>query len=287
LIFKIKKKNIKCYNFHIAYPLLTYSRIFTWFIKKPIFVTEHWSAYHFNFGMNKKLKRIQHIFKNKKLKLICVSNALANDIKNYSETNLDINILYNVVDEKVFKYENGLKTSNSFFLVSYWKSPKNPFIIIKACHQLKENLNLKFSLRIAGEGPLIDKMKKMVKDCNLEDYVVFLGTMSSKEIANEMNSSTYFIHNSNYETFSVVCAEALMCGTPVIASNVGAIPEYLTTDMGVLVDDNTIENWEKILLNALNNNYVFDNEKIAMSAKKYFSKEIIGQKYNAILNGEN
>lgn len=237
--------------------------------------------------MNKKLKRIQRIFKNKKLKLICVSNALANDIKNYSETNLDINVLYNVVDEKVFKYKNHLKTSNSFFLVSYWKSPKNPFTIIKACHQLKENLNLKFTLRIAGEGPLLDKMKKMVKDYNLDDSVTFLGIMSSKEIANEMNSSTYFIHNSNYETFSVVCAEALMCGTPVIASNVGAIPEYLSNDMGVLVDNNTVENWEKTLLGALNNNYIFDSEKIAKSAKKSFSKETIGQKYNAILNGEN
>jgi L-malate glycosyltransferase len=75
LVFKIKKKGVFAYNFHIAYPLLTYSRVLTLFIRKPIFVTEHWSAYHFNFGVKKKLKRIQRIFKNKKLRFICVSQG--------------------------------------------------------------------------------------------------------------------------------------------------------------------------------------------------------------------
>jgi glycosyltransferase involved in cell wall biosynthesis len=130
-------------------------------------------------------------------------------------------------------------------------------------------------------------MKQMVSDYNLKENVTFLGTLSSKEIAEEMNSTNYFLHNSDYETFSVVCAEALMCGTPVIASNVGAIPEYLTDEMGILVNDNSVESWKKVILNSLEDNYLFNNQNIALNAKKIFSKEVIGKKYNSILNGEN
>lgn len=286
-LFKVKKRKIKCYNFHIAYPLLTYAKWFHFLTKKKFFVTEHWSAYHYNFGQITPPKRIKNLFKLKKLNVIAVSKSLSKDLNVFSSQIINSKILFNTVDENLFFLNRKVSNQPSFFMLSYWKSPKNPFIIIEAFHQLKENHNLNFSIRIAGEGPLLIEMKQMVSDYNLKETVTFLGTLSSKEIAEEMNSTTYFLHNSDYETFSVVCAEALMCGTPVIASNVGAIPEYLTAEMGVLVNENSVESWKKVILQSLEDKSLFNNQNIASKAKTIFSKEIIGKKYYSILNDEN
>ena len=62
LFIKIKLRDYDVVNFHIAYPLCTYLHFYQNFIKKPIVITEHWSAYHLNFGVNKDLNRIRRIF---------------------------------------------------------------------------------------------------------------------------------------------------------------------------------------------------------------------------------
>src|SRR5690606_19800960 len=51
-------------NFHIAYPMLTYWRLLNLIVDKPIVITEHWSAYHFNFNVknDRKLFRVKRIF---------------------------------------------------------------------------------------------------------------------------------------------------------------------------------------------------------------------------------
>lgn len=284
LIIKIKKKEVFAYNFHIAYPLLTYSQILTFFIRKPIFVTEHWSAYHFNFGVKKKLKRIQRIFRNKKLRFNCVSKALVNDIINFANTDINYTVLYNVVDEKLFYNDTQERPINTFFMLSYWKYPKDPFLIFEVFKKLKEENGSVFQLKIGGFGPLMNEINTYIIENNLMNEFLILGKLTPFDIRKEMNTSSYFIHNSNYETFSVVCAESLMCGTPVIASKVGAIPEYLTSDMGLLVEENTFECWRKVINNCLNSHSIFENDKIAQTAKGFFSKETIGSKYYSILS---
>jgi L-malate glycosyltransferase len=285
IVFKIKKKGVFAYNFHIAYPLLTYSRVLTLFIRKPIFVTEHWSAYHFNFGVKKKLKRIQRIFKNKKLQFICVSKALAEDIMRFAETEIKYDILYNVVDEEVFFNEAQERSANTFFMLSYWKYPKDPFLILDVFRKLKEE-GYSFHLKIGGFGPLMNEINDYIRKNNLVNECITIGKLNTNEIRREMNSSTYFIHNSNYETFSVVCAEALMCGTPVIASNVGGIKEYVNYFNGILILSNSNNNWFRTLENTFSNTFEHNHELIALSAQKEFSKNLVGYKYKRIIKLE-
>jgi glycosyltransferase involved in cell wall biosynthesis len=287
LIFKIKKNGVFAYNFHIAYPLLTYSRILTFFIRKPIFVTEHWSAYHFNFGVKKELKRIQRIFRNKKLRFICVSKALAEDIMRFAKTEIKYEVLYNVVDENVFFYEGNARPRNTFFMLSYWKEPKNPFLILDVFKQIKEEGKNLFQLRIGGFGPMLKKMEDYIQENNLTNECILLGKLNADEIRAEMNSSSFFIHNSDYETFSVVCAEALMCGTPVIASNVGGIKEFLTMELGCLVKENNINGWMTEITTILNSNNTIIHSDISERSKKLFSSNMLGLSYEKIISNNN
>lgn len=279
ILFKIKnKKQYDAYNFQITYPLLTYSKLITWILKKPVIITEHWSAYHLNFGTNKELKRIKRIFKNKKLNFICVSKALKKDIENFSGTKINSKIVSNTIDCSIFKNLNFDRIENSFFMLSYWKVPKDPFLILKVFAKLKSE-NIKFTLNIGGFGPLDEEMKNLVSELDLNDSVFFIGKLNELQILNHMNKVRFFIHNSNYEVSSVVCMEAIACGTPVIASNVGGIKEYVNSKNGVLIEKNTFEHWYEKLFYYTKENYEFKNSEIANFGLNNFSKESVAKSY--------
>jgi glycosyltransferase involved in cell wall biosynthesis len=72
----------------------------------------------------------------------------------------------------------------------------------------------------------------------------------------------------------VVVAEALKCGTPVVASNVAAIPELIDESNGLLVE-NKIQPWVDAICAAMKIPY--DNQAIAKSYENKFGYEEIGE----------
>lgn len=77
---------------------------------------------------------------------------------------------------------------------------------------------------IAGSGPEESKLKKLVKGLNIEKNVNFLGFISGEKKYAYYKSADIYVQPSRYETFGVAVLEAMACGKPVVASNVGGIP---------------------------------------------------------------
>ncbi|MCB9189493.1 MAG: glycosyltransferase family 4 protein [Flavobacteriales bacterium] len=281
LLFKIKRKQFDGFNFHITYPLLTYSRIIQLFTGRSIVITDHWSAYHFNFGVQKKLRRIQRIFKNKNLKFICVSEALVRDIESFSESKINSSVVPNVIDTEVFQFRPKSHVRNQIFMVSYWKYPKDPIFIFEVVEALVED-GKEVELVVGGFGPLQETMEKWVMDHGLSEIIKFSGKLNSSEIANTMADSSVFVHCSDYEVASVVCMEAHSVGCPIIASNVGGIPEYVNDSNGVLLDGKNREEWKEAIVKVLNTDY--DREKIAATGGSRFSEKSVSEKYLNVLN---
>ncbi len=66
----------------------------------------------------------------------------------------------------------------------------------------------------------------------------FIGfTNNAHELAELYSAADVFVNPSRMETFGKVTAEALSCGTPVVAYNNTAMPEIVSDDVGVLVPD--------------------------------------------------
>lgn len=266
-------------NFHIAYPLLTYFRFFRNRIKIPVVITEHWSAYHFNFGVSGKLVRVKRIF-SKDIPLITVSAALAKDIIRFSGQKLLHYQVRNVVNQTLFSPVPKVGGETRFFMLGCWQYPKVPGIVLDALRVMNEQGHI-FKVRIGGYGPYENDLREKIKTFGMSNYADFVGKLSFQEVSREMQQASCFLHASNYETFSLVCAEALSCGTPVVASAVGGIPEYLHPGNGVLVPDNNIDSWVTAIKQFLI--YTFDRSLIAREATTLFSREIIGERYQHIL----
>jgi len=278
VLWILLKENTRKYdviNFHVAYPNCIYIRLLNKFIHCPIVITEHWSAYHFNFGTKKKLHRVQRIFR-QEIPVITVSKALGKDIKEFSGADFPVFILPNVVRTEIFHYDPEIKKKpNVFFMVSQWKWPKDPFTVIKGWPKILEILP-DAVLRIGGYGPQLVEMQNIVKTLKLENCITLLGHLKPEKIAEEMNQAYVLIHLSEYETFSIVCAEAISCGTPVIASKVGGIPEVVGDD-GILINGSSIQDWIIAM------QYITKKPIKISSDPNRFSTNVVGQQYYKVL----
>ncbi|HSQ87295.1 glycosyltransferase family 4 protein [Romboutsia sp.] len=81
------------------------------------------------------------------------------------------------------------------------------------------------SLVIGGDGSRRESLIKLTKKLGIENYVKFIGYVKEKDIVNVFNSFDIAIFPSLKESFGVAALEAQACGVPVIASDVGGLPE--------------------------------------------------------------
>ncbi len=78
-------------------------------------------------------------------------------------------------------------------------------------------------------SPEMQRLQEMRKKLELGDEVQFLGKKGQKELPYYYSSADVVVVPSNYESFGMVALEAMACGTPVIASQVGGLA-YLVRD---------------------------------------------------------
>jgi glycosyltransferase involved in cell wall biosynthesis len=83
-------------------------------------------------------------------------------------------------------------------------------------------------LLIVGEGFLRDKLKQIIKQESLQEYIFLVGAKDSREIADYCRAADLFVMPSEYaEWFGLSTLEALACGTPAAGTPAGATGEIL------------------------------------------------------------
>ena len=92
-------------------------------------------------------------------------------------------------------------------------------------------------LYILGEGTYRRELERMVNESGLSNRVHLVGKRPNEELHLWFNAATVSCLASSREGWPNVVTESLACGTPVVATRVGGIPEILDSEeLGVLVD---------------------------------------------------
>lgn len=86
-----------------------------------------------------------------------------------------------------------------------------------------------------GDGPGGEQLRGMARDLALEDRVLLMGACPSQKVAQWLASANVLALPSYNEGCPNVVIEALNCGRPVIATDVGGIPELVNEKSGILV----------------------------------------------------
>lgn len=102
-----------------------------------------------------------------------------------------------------------------------------------------------FTLRIIGDGPDRERLTSIVKELHLEGRVQLAWDVGRDVMLKDISNAGIFVLNTKFESFSFVVAEAMNAGAPIIATNIGSIPELIDSGKeGILVEP---DNKEQIL----------------------------------------
>jgi len=152
-------------------------------------------------------------------------------------------------------------------------------LLIKAFAKLKLSNQYKYSLLIAGDGPLDSVRQLKILAQGIPD-IHFTGFLHGETKANVLASCDVFCLPSPYETFGRVVVEAMASGIPVVAVNSGAVPDYLIDRVnGYLVPANSVEELTNGLQTALSSNNV-EIVRNALQSVQHFSVELGCQRLN-------
>jgi glycosyltransferase involved in cell wall biosynthesis len=95
-------------------------------------------------------------------------------------------------------------------------------------------------LVIGGEGPLRVRLQEVIRQKNLHEVVRLVGFVPESQLSDYYQASDLVVMPSlQLEGFGLVMVEALACGTPVLGTPVGAIPEVLNQVDPILVAQGT------------------------------------------------
>ena len=144
-------------------------------------------------------------------------------------------------DINYFLEEKNTSFKKYVLTVAVLSPVKNTEVLIDAFARIYKQFP-DFKLVIGGDGPSLENLKLKVKNKKLQNAVIFTGKLSLEEVREAMKDCYVFVLPSLSEGFGRVLIEAMALSKPVIASNVGGIPEIVKNgENGFLIEPKDTE----------------------------------------------
>lgn len=137
-------------------------------------------------------------------------------------------------DPAVLKTLKKFNIDNPYlFYIGGFETRKNVSTLINAFAKIVNHYrnNLKNRILVIGgatpeeKHPLLEDVVGLVKKLKIEDSVRFVGKLSDEELVHFYNGADFFVFPSIYEGFGLTVLEAMACGVPIIASQIGSVKE--------------------------------------------------------------
>ncbi len=113
-------------------------------------------------------------------------------------------------------------------------------LMLRALSSL-HNEGIKFRLKILGDGPELDNLKRQSVEGRIQGLVRFEGRKNSDAVQSELLGADLFVLPSLYEGLSNAALEALSCGIPVVLTRCNGVDCYIDERTGWLCDPGDAE----------------------------------------------
>lgn len=228
-------------------------RVAGWSLRIPTIFTAHGWSYTDGIPENK--KRV-YIFIEKLI------GRISSGVITVSEYDKQLALRHKVLPEKkIHTIHNGVHDSGkvknmrsvgeipTIIMVARFAPPKKQLQLLKVLNQIK---HIKWNVSFAGDGPLLQEARNYVERVGLSDRVLFLG--NRQDIPELLHKSHLFALLSDWEGLPLSILEAMRCGLPIIASDVGGVNEAVThTENGYLIPKFDYKELQNKLIGMLTN----------------------------------
>jgi glycosyltransferase involved in cell wall biosynthesis len=131
---------------------------------------------------------------------------------------------------------------------------KNVKTLLKALAGLREKCEFQIKLIIAGSpDPRYPEIQDLAERLKIKNIITWSGPVDEEKLITLYQKADLLVHPSLYEGFGLQIAEAMRCGTPVISSNAGSIPE-VAGDAAIILDPYDVDGFTEKMQKVLTNN---------------------------------
>jgi N-acetyl-alpha-D-glucosaminyl L-malate synthase BshA len=162
-----------------------------------------------------------------------VSNSLKADTIGSLGIEHDIRVIPNFLDCREYRRRTDPELRARFAVpghyqaiimhVSNFRAVKRVDVALEVFRRIHRRVHARFVL--IGDGPLREDVERRASEYGLAEHVTFLG--EQQDLVAWLSIGDLFLLPSAKESFGLAALEAMACEVPVVASNVGGLPEII------------------------------------------------------------
>lgn len=230
---------------------------------KPLVLTQHNTFIEYN-NVWDDVEKLNDLAIGKQVlkeadKIIVVSNATRTYVLSLGADPEKIEVLHNGVDLNRFKPLTGIKDAmrkklgipqDSIVALTVRRLVyKNGIDTLIESAKLAIKKNPKLAFVVVGKGPDFAEVKERIVQLGMQRNFRLAGFVSDEDLPLYYNTADFFVLPSKSgEGLPLVALEAMSCGLPVIATNVGGTSEVMNEDYGKIVPPNSPDSLAEAIL---------------------------------------
>jgi glycosyltransferase involved in cell wall biosynthesis len=163
--------------------------------------------------------------------VVVVSRHLAEQVVGLGIDPRRVSVVYNGIDKRLFHSGAAGPQAREgdaplVLYVGNLLPVKGLDVLTQACDQLAQR-GVRFDCRLIGQGPMKRALEKQIRERGLQERVKLLGPRPLEELPAWYRAASLLVLPSYSEGVPNVVLEASACGTPVVATGVGGVPEIV------------------------------------------------------------
>jgi L-malate glycosyltransferase len=266
-------------NLNVVYHMGVFLYPVLMWCKTRLVITEHWTGYFPEDGrydkLNKWMKNVISAVFRKSEKVVVISGSLKkqlDELFGVADKTIIVSNVLNVPDSPrpLPSVENG---KFEILTISYMDDRmKGISGLINAIEQVAK-VYPGVHLTIVGGGGDLERLKEISNKKGLTGHHIdFTGPVPNSRIPDFYKAASFFVLNSNFETFNIATAEALLHGLPVVVTKCRGPEEYVDNSVGILIEKGNSTDLINAILELIRNLKRFDPGQISNIANERLMK---------------